>query len=326
MATQQAPQIDPQVLAELVQWKQLRDQYKDPQALLAATHADPTLAAKYNGDTLSPEAQKYAVGRIDPATGKPANGVNGEHFDVSTGSLQSNKGFWSLPESYAILAAAGALGGVAAAPFLGAGAGGSGGVTATASDAADLGGAFGAATDIAAPTAGLGTAAGASTLGTASKLLSGGGLQDILGAASSGLGQAANASAQNRGASANMDLQANREAAAEQMARAKEEQSQRNDALKQGYYANYVQNRKPGPFNSAGITPYGQDTLSTAANLAAQSRAKLANAPQYDTSTMPAILDPSKFMNQYGQPGTLEKTSNWLSPALSTLGKVSKFF
>jgi hypothetical protein len=347
MATQQAPQIDPQVLAELVQWKQLRDQYKDPQALLAATHADPTLAAKYNGDTLSPEAQKYAVGRIDPATGKPANGVNGEHFDVSTGSLQSNKGFWSLPESYAILAAAGALGGVAAAPFLGAGAAGQGGVTATASDIAGsapeladaaipglastatvspLGALVPAGTSSLAGGGGAALAGGASTLGTAAKLLSGGGLQDILGAGASGLGQAANAAAQNRGVSANMDLQANREAAVEQMARAKEEQSQRNDALKQGYYANYVQNRKPGPFNSAGITPYGADTLSTAANLAAQSKAKLANAPQYDTSTMPAILDPSKFMTQYGQPSTLEKTSNWLSPTLSTLGKVSKFF
>jgi hypothetical protein len=324
----QAPPIDQNTLAELVQWKQFRDQWKDPNALLAASKTDPTLMAKYSGDTLSPAAQKYAVGRIDPATGKPANGVDGAHFDVNTGKLEKNGGFWDLPESYAILAAAGALGGVAAAPFLGAGAGGSGGVTATASDAADLGGAFGAATDIAAPTAlgGAATAAGTSTLGTAAKLLSGGGLQDILGAASSGLGQAANASAQNRGASANMDLQANREAAAEQMARAKEEQSQRNDALKQGYYANYVQNRKPGPFNAAGITPYGADTLSTAANLAAQSKAKLANAPQYDTSTMPAILDPSKFMTQYGQPSTLEKTSNWLSPTLSTLGKLTKFF
>jgi hypothetical protein len=343
----QAPPIDQNTLAELVQWKQFRDQWKDPNALLAASKTDPTLMAKYSGDTLSPAAQKYAVGRIDPATGKPANGVDGAHFDVNTGKLEKNGGFWDLPESYAILAAAGALGGVAAAPFLGAGAAGQGGVTATASDIAGsapeladaaipglastatvspLGALVPAGTSSLAGGGGAALAGGASTLGTAAKLLSGGGLQDILGAGASGLGQAANAAAQNRGVSANMDLQANREAAVEQMARAKEEQSQRNDALKQGYYANYVQNRKPGPFNSAGITPYGADTLSTAANLAAQSKAKLANAPQYDTSTMPAILDPSKFMTQYGQPSTLEKTSNWLSPTLSTLGKVSKFF
>jgi hypothetical protein len=323
----QAPPIDQNTLAELVQWKQFRDQWKDPNALLAASRTDPTLMAKYSGDNLSPEAQKYAVGRIDPATGKPANGVNGAHFDVNTGKLEKNGGLWDLPETYAILAAAGGLAAPEILPLLtsaGGAGGATGGVTATATDIAEpLAGTLGsegfAAGDV------VGGLGGASTLGKVTNFLKNNG-GDILGAASNGIGSAANAAAQNRGASANMDLQANREAAVEQMARAKEEQSQRNDALKQGYYANYVQNRKPGPFNAAGITPYGQDTLSTAANLAAQSRAKLANAPQYDTSTMPAILDPSKFMNQYGQPGTLEKTSNWLSPALSTLGKVSKFF
>jgi hypothetical protein len=328
--------IDPATLKELQDWAAWKNA-QDPNAVFAASKTDPSIMAKYNGQTLSPEAQQYAVGRYDSATGKPANGVNGEHFDEKTGKIEKNGGFMDLPESKWILAAAAGLAAPYAVPALAglAGGGGAGaGATATATD-------IGAeSVPLASSTIGTGMvpalAGGSSSLaggaGGAGGILSrvtgalSGKAGDLLGAGAEGLGAAANSAAHNRGTSADMDLQANREAAAEQIARAKEEQAQRNDALKQGYYANYLQNRKAGPYNTAGLTPVGGDTLATAMNLAQQSRAKLANGPQYDTSKMPPPLDPNQFMDQYGKPGTLEKTSNWLSPTLSTLGKVAKFF
>lgn len=131
--------IDPAILQELQAWKAYRDSV-DPNTLVN----DPVGAAKYNGDNLSAGAKQYAVGRYDPATGKPANGLNGQHFDVKTGQIENNKGFFQLPESYAILGAAAGLGGLAAAPLLAGGAGG--GAAATAAPAATAGTGVGAGT------------------------------------------------------------------------------------------------------------------------------------------------------------------------------------
>ncbi len=349
--------IDPAILKELQDYKAFHDSIIPPGDIskMSQTQKDaitarvnsltPEERAKLDFGDLSPAAKAYVVGRIDPATGKAATGVNGQHFDMEKGQIVKNGGFWDLPESYAILAAAAGMGGLAAAPLLAGTAGvtGSTGATATATD---LAASAPEIADAAIPglasttigtgmvpaiTGGTGLASGAAgagtgTLGMASKLLSKGAASDLLGGAASGIGAATNTAAENRGAKANLALKAQGQFENEMMTRAKEEQSQRNDALKQGYYANYVQNRKPGPFNTAGITPMGSDTLSTAMNLAAQSKAKLANAPQYDTNGMPKIPDASQFTDEYGNPTTMEKVGNWLSPTLSTLGKVARYF
>jgi hypothetical protein len=341
MATQTS--IDPAVLQELQQWKAFRDSFSDdPAKIQAAAQADPNIAAKYNGDTLSDAAKQYAVGRYDPnangGKGGPANGVNGQHFDVKTGQIEKNKGAMDLPETYAILAAAAGLGGVAAAPFIAGGAGGASGATtgtALGTDAAGVGATSGLATG-----AGVGTSVAAPSLADISGLVAGGGVgegvaggsgtlkkvSDLLGASGSGVGAATNAAANNRLTSGQIDQQANAAYETQMLNRAKEEQSQRNDALKQQYYANYVQNRKPGPFNTAGLTAYGPDVTGSAAALAAQAKAKLANAPTYDTNNLTPLQTPDQFMAKYGQPSTLEKVGNYASPALSTLGKVLRFF
>ncbi len=344
--------IDPAILKELQDYKAFHDSIIPPGDIskMSQTQKDAIMArvnsltpeerAKLDFGDLSPAAKAYVVGRIDPATGKAATGVNGQHFDMEKGQIVKNGGFWDLPESYAILAAAAGMGGLAAAPLLAGGAAASAAPeagaavlpsTATVSSLGSLvpaGVESGALTGGAIPGA-TALAGGGSTLSMASKLLGAGknnGVSDLLGGAGAGVGAAANTAAENRGAKANLALKAQGQFENEMMTRAKEEQSQRNDALKQGYYANYVQNRKPGPFNTAGITPMGSDTLSTAMNLAAESKAKLANAPQYDTNGMPKIPDATQFTDQYGNPTTMEKVGNWLSPTLSTLGKVARYF
>lgn len=350
-----ADQIDPAVLQELQQWKAFRESIipkgtdlkalgKDPQrmAALNAQMGDPAVVAQFNGDTLGPAAKQYAVGMIDPATGKPRNGLNGMHFDVNTGEITKNKSGWDLPETKAIVAMAAGLGGLAAAPAIagafggssvaGGGAGASlgadaAGVSATSglASGAGIGGAVAAPTiaDVSGVVAGSGLGTG--TLSKAAGLLKGK-AGDLLGAAGQGIGAATDAAAQNRYTSGVLAQKEESDYNANLLARAKEEQSQRNDALKQGYYANYVQNRKPGPFNTGGITPYGSDTLATAMALAAQSKAKLANGARYDTSKMAPLQTPDEFMDKYGKPGTLEKIGNYAAPALTTLGKVARFF
>lgn len=156
--------IDPAVLKELQDWKAYRDSFgDDPAKLNAAQQADPNFAAKYNGDTLSPGAKQYAVGRYDPTAnggkGGPAAGTNGMHFDAQTGQIVKNKGAFDLPETWGILGAAAGLGGVVAAPAIAGLFGGGGAASAAAPAATAATGGAGAGTT-AATVAGGAAAAG----------------------------------------------------------------------------------------------------------------------------------------------------------------------
>lgn len=359
-----SPDMSPQ--QELEQWRQWRTAVTGGNP----ANGTPKFAltdeqSKYfNGPSPRPNDPRFA----NPLFSNAATNmfVNGNtHYDLASGSSEKNKGFWNNPETWMQFALAG---GLVAAPLLAgaattAGGGLTGGTSSgaaltgpgagltTAAEAAD---AAAAAPGLASTTIGTGMlgpiagGAGADVSGTAAS--AGGGLlsralgltkgtsgSDLLSAAGQGLGQAATAAGNNRILAGEMALRnqaGNTSAQAafenELLARAKEEQSQRNDALKQQYYANYVQNRRPGPFNPAGLTSYSPSLLSSATQLASQAQNKLANAPQYDTSEMAPLtsttIDPTTFMNQYGKPGTLQNVSNWLSPTLTTLGRVARFF
>jgi hypothetical protein len=108
--------VDPAILKELQDWKTYRDSVdpNDPK-----NFNDPAFAAKYNGDNLSAAARPYTAG-FNPATGKPYNGVDGQHFDIKSGQIVKNKGAWQLPETYAILGLAGGLGAAAIPAIVGA--------------------------------------------------------------------------------------------------------------------------------------------------------------------------------------------------------------
>jgi hypothetical protein len=327
--------MDPtQELQQWAQWRQAVDAAKQTDKLTGDA------ARYYNGPSPRPGDprfdQSYATDMFSPEAGQTY--VNAKtHFDINSGKTVKNQSGWDLPETKLIVALAAGLGGVAAAPLI-AGAVGGNAAAGTAAgselgaDAAGVGATSGLAsgagigTSVAAPSladisgvvagdvaGGFGGGAGVSTLSKAAGLLD---------AAGKGIGGAAQNAAQGRQQGMNAEVVAQNNYENQMLSRAREEQSQRNDALKQQYYANYVQNRKPGPFNTGGLINYGDDVKASAAALAAQAKAKLATGAKYDTNAMEAVKTPKEYMDEYGTPGTLEKISNWASPALSTLGKV----
>jgi hypothetical protein len=298
---------------ELEQWAQWRKSV-DP-----ATLSDPKEVQYYNGPSARPGDSRFD----NPLFSKDAGSmfVNAKnHFDPSTGKVEDNKGFWQLPETYKMLAL---MGGSVAAPFVLPALGGLTGSTAPASLSASEAGAYGGEF-------GLGgipvTAGGKGILGKAAHLLGSKAGSDMLGAAANGIGQATNAAANNRGMKAQMAMQADAQHELELQRRATEEQQQRSTALKNASYADYTQNVKPGPFNTAGIRQYGPAQQAIAANLQKQAQDKLATGPAYDTNKMSPLTDPKQFVDQYGNPSTMEKVGNWASPTLSVLSKALRFF
>jgi len=206
-----------------------------------------------------------------------------------------------------------------------------------------------------ATTSSLGAAAGtaggtASTLGKVGTLLSRGQqASDILGAAGRGVGEAATAAGNNRLSAGDLALRAQQlglqtaqtntsgQAAFENelLNRAKQEEGERTDALKNIYRQSYATNRTPGPYNTRGLTAYSPEYLAALKNLTTQGGEKLSTKGKYDTSNMPELkpydpvttsFDPKAFMDEYGNPSTLEKVGGWLSPTLSTLGTVAKYW
>lgn len=211
-----------------------------------------------------------------------------------------------------------------------------------------------------ATTSSLGAAGSAGAMGGASTLskvasLAGktqqgvNGASDILGAAGAGVGNATTAAGNNRLTAGELALKAQQLTnqttqtntqgqqafEGELMARAKQEEGERTDALKNIYRQSYATNRTPGPYNERGLTPYSPEYLTALKDLTTQGSEKLKTKGKYDTSAMPelapytpssASFDPKQFMDEYGQPSTLEKVGGWLSPTLTTLGTVAKYW
>ena len=319
--------VDPNVLKELQDWAAFRAQIAPPGDLSKLPQAQkdeinqkiasltPDQMARFNGETLSAGAKPYAVGHINESTGRPMAGVDNTHFDPTTGQVEKNKGFWDLPESKWVLASMAS----AALPFALPALTGLGSGAAPAGLSASEAGAYGVPE--------LATTVGSkSILGTAAHLMSSKAGSDMLGAAANGIGNATNAAANNRGMKAQMAMQADAQHELELQRRATEEQQQRSTALKNASYADYTQNRKPGPFNTGGLREYGPEQRAINANLQKQAQEKLATGPTYDTNRMSPLTDPKQFVDQYGNPSTMEKIGNWASPTMSVLSKALRFF
>lgn len=239
-----------------------------------------------------------------------------------------------------IAGAAALTGGAALGAFGGAGAAGSGGVAGLMGSAATVPGAtLGAAGGLGGAAAGMGGMAGlagagytvpGATLGAGGGTAAGGGLlsriggyltngktSDILGALGGTIGAATQAAGQNRIDADELNMRGNNMYESQLMARSRDEQGQRDDALDNVYRSSWYNNRQPSPYNTKGITPMSDQFKQTLADLAGQGATKLSQTAQYDSNANPALkpFEPSEA-------GLLEKVGTWAGPILSGAGTV----
>lgn len=241
-----------------------------------------------------------------------------------------------------------AAGGYLAAPYIagalgaGGGAGAAGTVTGeglgTGALLAGEGGAAGmglggAGLGLGAAGSGVLTGAGgaASTLGTVANIAGKAGstygkVSDLLSGAGSAVGAATNAAAGNRATDAQLGLAANGQNIQGQsafenelMARTKEEDSQRSQALKDVYRQSYATNRVAGLNNTQGLTKYSPEYLKALEDLKNQGTAKLSRASATDTGSMTPLSPYKPYVpsaQPSGSPSTYEQVGNWLGPGL----------
>jgi hypothetical protein len=143
---------------ELAQWKAWRDMV-DPQTI-----TDPQASQYYAGPSPRPNDPRFPTNPLFSPAASSAYVNKQSHFDLKTGKTEKNKGFLDLPESYAILAMAGGMGGLIAGPAM---AGIAAAHSAPAALAPEIASTTGALTGVAAPTAAGASAAGASGATTA---------------------------------------------------------------------------------------------------------------------------------------------------------------
>jgi len=154
-------------IAELNAWKAYRQQFES-QFGTQGHQAPPELLDRYNGKDLSPEAWKlYHAGNGD------------QHYDLNTGGLKDNRGYWSHWESYLPLMFGGAVAAPLIAGAMGASAG-AGGATSGALGTGATAGELGIPTTMGiADGAGIGTAAAMPSMADLGGLLAGGGLPEM---------------------------------------------------------------------------------------------------------------------------------------------------
>ncbi len=118
----------------------------------------------------------------------------------------------------------------------------------------------------------------------------------------------------------------------ELMNRAKEEQAQRTDALKNVYRQSYAAAPPTSPYNVAGPPKYSQDYLDALEALKTQGAGKLAKPAQYDTNNIAPLqpytpYNPNTMSGPGGtQPSTMQTVGNWLGPTLSTIGAIARLY
>lgn len=161
-------------------------------------------------------------------------------------------------------------------------------------------------------------------------------ISDMLGSVGKGIGDATTAAGQNRLNQENLGLEANQQNISGQsafenelMARAKLENDQRQQALKDAYRSSYAQSPHADLWgNSSQPQPYSPSYIKGLQNLDTQATSKLASGPQYDTSKMPGLQPyaPVPINNVPGATGTqptgLEKAGSWVGPAATIASKV----
>ncbi len=121
------------------------------------------------------------------------------------------------------------------------------------------------------------------------------------------------------------------------LARTKDEEAQRANALKDVYRSSYVANPRVSQYDIGGAPQYSDQYRQTVSGLGNQGAGTLANQAQYATANQPALkpytpytpipYDPNTMSGPGGtQQSTMQEIGNWLGPTLSTIGAISKIW
>ncbi len=127
------------------------------------------------------------------------------------------------------------------------------------------------------------------------------------------------------GEAANTNITGQRSIEDELINRAKLENDQRQQGLKDMYRSNYFHNPAVSPYNPRPQT-FSPEFLAAMQNMSNQGADKVSTPMQYDTRNLPAIepykpYTPPPFTPPaQSKPGTMEKAGNWLGPTLSLIG------
>jgi len=290
-------------------------------AIRALGH-DPNGPLKLNKD----EQKKLAV-----QLGLPLDDF---HIDPA-GNINDFHGWKGLPTGVKIAIIAGAAVGTAgAAGAFGGGAGATsalGGVGVGETAATGVGGLTATSLGLA-PTVGLGTAGtaaatggiGSTLLGAAEKYAAKKGITtaaDLLRGGGQAVGNAANAAEDNRLTADESRRKGQNDYENQLVNRSKLEAGERQQALKDLYRQSYAANRKPGPYNAAGLTPYSADYMSGLSAIEQQGLARLQKPAAYDTAAMPAL---AQFVP--APQGKVERIGNYAAPALTLGGMALDYY
>ncbi len=121
------------------------------------------------------------------------------------------------------------------------------------------------------------------------------------------------------------------------LARTKDEEAQRANALKDVYRSSYVANPRVSQYDIGGAPQYSDQYRQTVSGLGNQGSGVLAQPGQYATANQPALqaykpytpipYDPNTMSGPGGtQQSTMQEIGNWLGPTLSTIGAISKIW
>jgi hypothetical protein len=153
-----------------------------------------------------------------------------------------------------------------------------------------------------------------------------GGLRDIAG----GLANAGQSAANNRSQGLTNMMAANAQNISgenafqnQQIAQAREEAAQRDEARKNLYRASIMKNPQFSVENPRGAPTYSSEMMEGMSNLEKQALGRTADAPQYTTKQMRAPrYEPLDLDEMRNNPSTLETINNWLVPGLSIADRI----
>lgn len=144
---------------------------------------------------------------------------------------------------------------------------------------------------------------------------------DLLRGGGQGVGNIANAAEENRLTADESRRKGQNDYENQLLNRSQLEAQQRQQALKDLYRQSYTANRKPGPYNTAGLTPYSADYTAGLSAIGQQGLTRLQKPAAYGMDTAPALV-PFKPTPQ----GKVEKIGTYASPALTLGGMALDYY
>lgn len=297
-----------------------------------------------NGGTVS-DAQKAELRQVIEQAGlaiPPGMDIDNNGavlpVDRTTRNWLITAGLVALPfavQGIGALAGAGGVGGAgASAPSLGGGStiaanlGAASAIPAVAAPTAAAAGAGSVTAAVQGTEAGIYGGAGSATAGSSPSLLSRIGAaatsdrtSRILDAAGNLVSAGTQAAGQNRTDAFDANTRANNMYENQLMARSRDEQAQRSQALKDVYRSSWYANRQASPNNTRGLTAISPEMQATLDALRDQGKTKLATGAQYDSNAVDPLTRP-----EMPGPGTLERVGTYAGPILTGLGKLGKIF